>query len=626
MRNNKSNIWGWIIVIIVISSIFGSIQECSDSDSERMTRSEKKEHKEALEAYFGLLNIMGAQGEIINEGGVVGLVHCDEAKFSFSKKDPSITVKYSALGSYAEERGELSKMSIVQSCGITQSDNYYPISIQGRWKPVGSGGGVLVISFSRSNEVEVNIFGDGNFQYWSKWKLKSLDKTFGLLGFSPDAPNNANDGETIEGLYEAISKEHRYYFLLEKDHKHFDFWSVPTRNSTVVGDGISFSFYNTYCNIDAKNKVYITKNGINYGVIGKYGKITIKGSGKIILKNDDGKRIVFRLIKDSLSLDEKLYRSITPDYKWIVGRWQTNNYTGDPIYTFSSNGKVYSSNGEGYYSFEGNELRLWWGKGEIEAYRYKPDEYFSNYSVTNYGSYYAYGGATFYKIDSIDPEQLEKELDSALPESYVWLVTGGDWMDNPFGYDSPVYSFKKDKSYESYEYSETAGDIRKKGRYAILDRTKLVLLDEGGKMIIMDLDLENERVKYQDNWFFAQNGTKFDEMMRESFNPGTSEGLWDYYHSEWDKNGVFVKFNYINDSTLTSATFTQYPINENSEEFDSIMRRTPVQILTLSIQDGKYFVDASGKRVAKGSNDWPNYNIIISGEGGEWYLGTYGCQ
>ena len=109
MGNNKSNIWGWIIVIIVISSIFGSIQECSDSDSERMTRSEKKEHKEALEAYFGLLNIMGAQREIIDQGGVVGLVPCDEAKFSFSKKDPSITVKYSAVPGTPGHRGLLRK-------------------------------------------------------------------------------------------------------------------------------------------------------------------------------------------------------------------------------------------------------------------------------------------------------------------------------------------------------------------------------------------------------------------------------------------------------------------------------------------------------------------------------------
>ncbi len=226
----------------------------------------------------------------------------------------------------------------------------------------------------------------------------------------------------------------------------------------------------------------------------------------------------------------------------------------------------------------------------------------------------------------VEPKIIEG---STLPEEYSWLVNGGDWMDNPLGYDSPVFTFNKDKSFKFYDYNDITGDINKTGRYEIANGVNLLLRDEDGKLITMNLNLEDERILYNNEWLFAQNGTKFDQKMREQFGPfHNNDNKWDYYHHDCSQNGVFVKFKSNADGELQSATFTQYTVSDDNKYdlFGNIDKMPVKQSVTLIVKNGNQFVDGNGNIVATGSNDWPNNGIIISGKGKNWFLGNYGCE
>ena len=213
---------------------------------------------------------------------------------------------------------------------------------------------------------------------------------------------------------------------------------------------------------------------------------------------------------------------------------------------------------------------------------------------------------------------------NTLPDQYAWIVKGGDWMDNPFQTDSDSYTFHNDKTYNYYSLQT---DSRYKGKFEIVNGTKMLLRDSDGKVVSMDLDLEEERIACGGEWLFASEGTKYNELMCQRFTPGfTGMGNGYYYHNNWSKNGVFVRFNNGDNNQVASATFKQFPVNEEYETISVVMSRAPINELTLTIKNGNQFVDKQGKVVATGHDCWPYDVIEITGKDNAWYMGRYGTE
>ena len=222
------------------------------------------------------------------------------------------------------------------------------------------------------------------------------------------------------------------------------------------------------------------------------------------------------------------------------------------------------------------------------------------------------------------------------PDSYSWLVTGGNWKNNPWGYDELVdyFKFNSDKTALRYVFygdnapAEANGDsyVPKKGKCAILNNTILLVRYEDGRTDRFDLDLEDELIQYGKEWYFGDEGTKYGEKMRASFTPSSYVDLpWDYYQSNYSETGVLMKVN-IKNGELVSLKITQYPVDANRfESINDLLRKTPKQSITLTVKDGNKLFDEKGKQVGVGHDKWPWEGIVLEGSK-EWYMGEYGNQ
>ena len=230
-------------------------------------------------------------------------------------------------------------------------------------------------------------------------------------------------------------------------------------------------------------------------------------------------------------------------------------------------------------------------------------------------------------------------LDGAeITPEYVWLVSGGLWLNNPWGYDSDGYEFSKDKTCRITDISGT--EIS--GKYAIVNGTKLLLRNEKGEIISFDLDLGKELIIKGEMPYFAQNGTKYDELMRQAFSPQSGCGFYDintktgenvhldfdYYHCNWSQNGVVAKVIKGKNDKEISLIITQYPVSKDNkyESFAEIMAKPPVRTITLFVKNENQLFDESGKQVATGSSRWPRDGIKLTGKGDDWFLGEYGQE
>ena len=175
-ENNKRGCLTWIIILIILSLIGSAVEKCSGSSSNDggMSRKDKKEHKIAWEAYDKIMHYCFDNAIERDYGSRTGYVYGD-ARFKYDFSEKTIDVTYTAMQYQATEEGHLSRFSIEDSCGLDNEEKYYPFSIQGYWKPEGTGGGNLIIALSKDNELYVYIFGD-SWKHWAKYTLESGDQ------------------------------------------------------------------------------------------------------------------------------------------------------------------------------------------------------------------------------------------------------------------------------------------------------------------------------------------------------------------------------------------------------------------------------------------------------------------
>ena len=181
-ENNKLGCLSWLGILIILGLIGEGVEKCSttSSDMGRMSRQERKEHKIAFAAYEKIMQYCFDNCSEENFGSSTGYVSGD-ARFKYDFSDRTITVTYTALQYQASEIGHLSKFTIAESCGLKNSADYYPVSIQGRWQPEGSGGGDLIVTLSRKNVLKVFIFGDGDWKHWAEYQLPTSEDVWTIF-------------------------------------------------------------------------------------------------------------------------------------------------------------------------------------------------------------------------------------------------------------------------------------------------------------------------------------------------------------------------------------------------------------------------------------------------------------
>ena len=109
------------------------------------------------------------------------------SSFSFNQ-NRTIKVGYTALGNSAIEIGKVEDLAFSYTCGFKNCEDYYKVSLQGKWKNLGPyGDGYLYVTLNRkSNLLVVHIFGEGSsgWHYWTDFDLQNqsnMDKALKIF-------------------------------------------------------------------------------------------------------------------------------------------------------------------------------------------------------------------------------------------------------------------------------------------------------------------------------------------------------------------------------------------------------------------------------------------------------------
>ena len=233
-ENKKNGCISWIIIFVIFGILGNAIDKCSDSssDTEGLTKLEKKEYNIALEAYNKIMDYCLDNYTEKRNGSQTGYVF-GYSKFKYNFSEQTIDVTSSALQYIATEKGHLSKFSVKESCGFNNSENYYPVSIQGWWQPEGCGGGKLNIALSKDNILNVYIFREDNSKHWVEYTLTSPKYILDVFNDARQkvAKLKKTDFTPIKFITNNSQKN------INKNNDVFSFLSTVYPNNKEAGDG-----------------------------------------------------------------------------------------------------------------------------------------------------------------------------------------------------------------------------------------------------------------------------------------------------------------------------------------------------------------------------------------------------
>ena len=155
---------------------------CGEQKPAELTE-EEEINKVTLETYNELIKHLQTKGKKTSSACQMPGILEGDARLSFGSDYSTLTVDYSVISlqgqkSSATEVGDVTNLSIQNSCPVSECKDFYDISIQGKWESRDAGDGILSIGLSKKNELAIFIFGEG-WTYWSKAKVpssKSLTK------------------------------------------------------------------------------------------------------------------------------------------------------------------------------------------------------------------------------------------------------------------------------------------------------------------------------------------------------------------------------------------------------------------------------------------------------------------
>lgn len=177
---------------------------------------EEKKDKIAIDAYKDIINIgtENYRDDQAQGGSKIGFVS-GPCAFLYShwlgeEFDLSITVRYSVLNyPISTETGDLEDLHISEECGLVETEKYYPVSIRGRWHNRDfAGSGDFTMTLSKSKELCVFIFGDGNWKHWQSYQLsqEQFKKILAMFN-SARQKTAALDGTACEDIKMDILRE-----------------------------------------------------------------------------------------------------------------------------------------------------------------------------------------------------------------------------------------------------------------------------------------------------------------------------------------------------------------------------------------------------------------------------------
>lgn len=333
----RLDIYSFIRDILIVIILAGAVS-CS---------SEKKTY----EAYSIILSKCISLDCERDPGAVSGQMS-GKAKFSYGLENKTITVKYGFLpaNDYIEnmllenynwysEKGSLSSMSVKGDCGLKDKSKYYPVSIQGRWQPQGTGGGDLIVTLSKNNRLAVHIFGDGNFHYWDTFQLDSSDADF-ILGVLNEAYAKSNSSKKQSTFFKKLKGETVFYY--EKDNETVFLEFNPRQEEKfyeyVVKDGM----------LDSRSSLKFDDEFLGSGKYVNLGKLIAK-RGKVIYKPEDKDEKTLKFKPAGSKLDDLKITELPGQFQWLIGRWvdfSDNNYSyeffpdGHYDYQFCKDGEL----------------------------------------------------------------------------------------------------------------------------------------------------------------------------------------------------------------------------------------------------------------------------------------------
>lgn len=280
--------------------------------------------KTAFEAFNSIISESVHSNCERHPGAISGKMS-GKAEFSYNLKNETISVRYGFLPvkNYVEnlllenydwytETGSLSSMSIEDDCGLIGKTEYYPVSIQGRWEPYGTGGGKLIVALSKDYQLKVFIFGDGNFKYWDSFELTPAVAVSVLetMNAALDKSRRMKHNATISDLLDKTKGETVFYY--EKDDETVFLEFDPQNNDTF------YEYVVKDRTIESRIALSNDEEYLGEGKLVNWGKLSAK-RGCIIYKPEDEKPVLFKPAGSRL---EDIKNSILPEqFQWIIGRW-----------------------------------------------------------------------------------------------------------------------------------------------------------------------------------------------------------------------------------------------------------------------------------------------------------------
>jgi hypothetical protein len=219
-------------------------------------------------------------------------------------------------------------------------------------------------------------------------------------------------------------------------------------------------------------------------------------------------------------------------------------------------------------------------------------------------------------------EDMDYEYSLSVWSNFVdmtWLETGGEWYDNPYAFESDIYTF--DSTKRTVKKFVLERDKTLEGTYSFRDRGSMVLSYNDGTSEELDIDVRDQRIKVDKKWYYSTKGTAYDERMRREYK--LTGGTWFYKENSNQLIWCYPE-SYYNGGTATSIYFYEFPEGIAERNDGSYPLSEASRTVKFSVKNGRDLKDSYGKQIAKIESHWPNDGFSVSGD--TWYSGSYGNQ
>ena len=220
-------------------------------------------------------------------------------------------------------------------------------------------------------------------------------------------------------------------------------------------------------------------------------------------------------------------------------------------------------------------------------------------------------------IWDLDPDSYFEDIPQFVYSDYEdisWIQDAGEWIDNPYHYESDAYTF--DSTTMTVTKYIIAQDKTIKGTYSLKDHDTMLLTFKKEPSEELKLDLIDQRIRVGDQWFFSANGTAYEERLRREFK--LTGGDW-YYNSSC--NVWCYPDSYYSWGVAKSVTFYQFPEGMGDYVGDDLPVSAATRTATFTVKNGREIYNSGNKLADIELVISPDCDFAISGS--SWFAGKY---